>query len=68
MRRRTKDTLSEEEYRMVEVYVDNVLEYAKRRKKEAAWEKIQSDLIESENRMQLEGGIHSEQLRENLGV
>lgn len=68
MRRRTKDTLSEEEYRMVEVYVDNVLEYAKRKKKEAAWEKIQSDLRESENRMQLEGGIRSEQLRENLGV
>lgn len=62
------DTLSEDEYRMVEVYVDNVLEYTKRRKKEAAWEKIQSDLRESENRMQLEGGIHSDQLRENLGV
>lgn len=64
MRRRTNDTLSENEYRMIEVYV----EYAKRRKKEAAWEKIQSDLRESENRMQLEGGIRSGQLREKLGV
>lgn len=27
------DTLSNDEYRMVEVYVDNVLEYSKRRKK-----------------------------------
>lgn len=31
------DTLSKDEYRMVEVYVDNMLEYSKRRKKEAAW-------------------------------
>ena len=62
------DTLSNDEYRMVEVYVDNVLEYSKRRKKEGAWDRIKSDLIESENRMQLEGGISSRRLRENLGV
>lgn len=62
------DTLSKEEYRMVELYVDNVLEYSKRRKKEVAWERIKSDLEESENRMRLEGGISSKQLREKLGV
>ena len=62
------DTLSNDEYRMVEVYVDNVLEYSKRRKKEVAWDRIKSDLIESEKRMQLEGGISSRRLRENLGV
>lgn len=62
------DTLSQDEYRMVEVYVDTVLEYSRRRKKEAAWNKIRSDLEESENRMSLEGGISSRQLRENLGV
>ena len=27
------DTLSQDEYHMVEVYVDNILEYSKRRKK-----------------------------------
>ncbi len=53
---------------MVEVYVDNVLEYSKRRKKEATWNRIKADLRESEKRMQLEGGISSRQLRENLGV
>ena len=62
------DTLPDDEYRMVEVYVDNVLEYSRRRKKDAAWEKIKSDLRESENRMRLEGGIDSKQLREKLGV
>ena len=62
------DTLSNDEYRMVEVYVDNVLEYSKRRKKEVAWDRIKSDLIESEKRMQLEGGISSRRLREHLGV
>lgn len=62
------DTLSSDEYQMVELYVDNVLEYSKRRKKEKAWEKIQSDLKESEKRMEREGGISSEKLRENLGV
>lgn len=62
------DTLSKDEYRMVEVYVDNMLEYSKRRKKEAAWNRIKSDLEESENRMRLEGGVSSRQLRENLGV
>lgn len=62
------DTLSLDEYRMVEVYVDNVLEYSKRRKKEATWNRIRADLRESEKRMQLEGGISSRQLRENLGV
>ena len=62
------DTLSNDEYRMFEVYVDNVLEYSKRRKKEVAWDRIKSDLIESEKRMQLEGGISSRRLRENLGV
>ena len=62
------DTLSNDEYRMVEVYVDNVLEYSKRRKKEVAWDRIKSDLIESEKRMQLEGGISYSRLRENLGV
>lgn len=62
------NTLSNDEYHMVEIYVDNMLEYSKRRKKEVAWNKIRSDLKESENRMQLEGGISSKRLRENLGV
>lgn len=62
------DTLSKDEYHMVEVYVDNVLEYSRRRRKEAAWDKIKSDLEESEKRLNLEGGISSRQLRENLGV
>ena len=62
------DILSSEEYRMVEAYVDKVLEYSKRRKKEAAWDRIKSDLKESEKLMRLEGGIGSKQLRENLGV
>ncbi|MDE6620033.1 MAG: hypothetical protein K2K74_06015 [Lachnospiraceae bacterium] len=53
---------------MVEVYVDNVMEYSRRRKKEAAWDRIKSDLEESEKRMMLGGGINSKQLRENLGV
>lgn len=53
---------------MSKVYVDNVLEYSKRRKKDAAWEQMKADLRESENRMRLEGGISSEQLREKLGV
>lgn len=51
---------------MVEVYVDNVLEYSRRREKEAAWEEIKSDLRESENRMRQEGGISSEQLKKAL--
>ena len=68
------DTLSEDEYfpndayRMVEVYVDNVMEYSRHRKKDAAWQKIKSDLTESEKRMREEGGIRSGQLRKNLGV
>lgn len=62
------DTLTQDEYRMVEIYVDNVVEYSRRRKKETAWEKVKSDLRESEKRMQLEGGINSKQLREKLGV
>lgn len=62
------DTLSSDEFQMVEVYVDNILEYSRRRKKEMAWSKIQSDLKKSEKRMSLEGGISSQQLRENLGV
>lgn len=53
---------------MVELYVDNVLEYSRRRKKETAWKKIKSDLKESEKRMKAEDGISSKQLRENLGV
>lgn len=62
------DTLSSDEFRMVEIYVDNMLEYSKRRKREIAWSKIESDLKESEKRMTLEGGISSQQLRKNLGV
>ncbi len=62
------DTLSNDEYHMVEVYVNNVLEYSKRRKKEVAWERVKADLKESENRMRLEGGFTSKQLRANLGV
>ena len=62
------DTLSKDEYRMVEVYVDTVLEYSMRRKKEAAWNRIKSDLEASEQCMSSEGGISSRQLRENLGV
>lgn len=62
------DTLSNDEYRMVEIYVDNILEYSRRRKKEAAWNRIKSDLEKSENLMRLEGGVDSKQLRENLGV
>ena len=62
------DTLSKDEYRMVEVYVDNILEYSRQRKKETAWDKIRLDLKKSENRMQQEGGVDSKQLREKLGV
>lgn len=62
------DTLSKDEYHMVEIYVDNVVEYSKRRNKRAAWEQVKSDLSESEKRMKLEGGINSKQLREKLGV
>lgn len=62
------DTLSSDEYRMVEVYVDNMMEYSRRRKEAEAWNRIKSDLEESEKRMGLEGGIHSGQLRKNLGV
>ncbi|MCM1266615.1 MAG: hypothetical protein NC302_01810 [Bacteroidales bacterium] len=62
------DTLSTDEYQMVEMYVDNVMEYSKRKKKDAAWQKIRSNLMESEKRMMEEGGIHSGQLRKNLGV
>lgn len=53
---------------MVEIYVDNILEYSKRRKKDMAWEKIESDLKESEKRMSLEGGLSSQQLRDRLEV
>lgn len=62
------DILTNEEFRMVEVYVDNILEYSKQRKKESAWEKIQADLKESEEQMSVEGRITSRQLRKNLGV
>lgn len=62
------DILSKDEYQMVEVYVDNVMKYSRHRKKDVAWQKIKSDLMESEKRMREEGGISSEQLRKNLGV
>lgn len=62
------DTLPMDEFRMVEIYVDNILEYSKRRKKDMAWEKIESDLKESEKRMSLEGGLSSQQLRDRLEV
>ena len=53
---------------MVEIYGDNIVEYSRRRKKEAAWDKVKSDLRESEKRMKLEGAVNSKQLREKLGV
>lgn len=62
------DNLSKDEYHLVEVYVDNVMEYSRRRKKDIAWQKMKSDLTESEKRMREEGGISSGQLRKNLGV
>ncbi len=62
------DTLSNDEYQMVEAYVDNVMEYSRRRKKDAAWQKIKLDLMESEKRMKAEGSVSSRQLRKNLGV
>ncbi len=62
------DTLSNDEYQMAEAYVDNVMEYSRRRKKDAAWQKIKLDLMESEKRMKVEGGVSSRQLRKNLGV
>ena len=33
-----------------------------------AWERVKVDLKESENRMKLEGGLTSKQLRANMGV
>ena len=61
-------TDKKDEYQMVEVYVDSVMEYSRHRKKDAAWQKIKSDLMESEKRMREEGGISSGQLRKKLGV
>ena len=57
------DALSKDEYQMVEIYVDNVSEYSRRRKKETAWEVIKSDLRESEKRMKSEGGIGAGNVR-----
>ena len=62
------DALSNDEYQMIEAYVNNITEYSRRRKKDVAWQKIKSDLEESEKRMKTEGGISSGQLRKNLGV
>lgn len=62
------DNLSKDEYQMVEVYVDNVMEYSRHRKKDAAWQKMKSDLMESEKRMREEGGISSGQLRKYGGT
>lgn len=62
------ETLSIKEYHMVEAYVDYVMEYSRHREKEAAWDRIKSDLEDSESRMRLDGGIPSKQLREDLGV
>lgn len=39
---------------MAEVYVDNVIECSRHRKKAAAWQKIKSDLMESEKHMREE--------------
>ena len=44
---------------MVEEQVDNVMEYSSHKKKDAAWQKIKSDLMESEKRMREEGGIEN---------
>ncbi|MCM1261652.1 MAG: hypothetical protein NC313_02940 [Butyrivibrio sp.] len=50
------------------IYVDNVMEYSRQKRKAAAWQKIRSDLVESEKRMKTGDGINSGQLRKNLGV
>lgn len=62
------ETLSNDEYLMVEAYVDSMIEYSKRRKKEAAWDRVKSDLMHSEERTDKEGGISSSQLRQSLGA
>ncbi len=62
------DTLSNDKYQMVETYVDNVMGYSRHRKKDATWQKIKLDLMESEKRMRAEDGVSSGQLRKNLGM
>ncbi|MCM1048040.1 MAG: hypothetical protein NC433_06420 [Clostridiales bacterium] len=48
------------------MYVDNVMEYSRQKRKDAAWQKVRSDLMKSEKRMRTEGGINSGQLRKKL--
>lgn len=62
------DLLPDDEYRMVERYVDGIADYSNRKRQDFAWKKIKSDLKESERRMQKEGGITSKQLRKDLGL
>jgi hypothetical protein len=62
------DLLPQEEYSLVEEYVERISEYVVKKQQEKAWSSIKEDLNRAEESIKNEGTISYADLRKKLGV
>jgi hypothetical protein len=62
------DLLPQEEYSLVEEYVERISEYVVKKQQEKAWFSIKEDLNRAEESIKNEGTISYADLRKKLGV
>lgn len=62
------EMLPQEEYAMVETYVNRISELVAKKQQETAWAQIKKDLTAAEKSIREEGTISFSEMRKSLGV
>ncbi len=62
------DLLPQEEYSMVEEYVNRVSEFVVKKQQDKAWKSIKNDLKNAEKSMEEYGTVSFDELKGRLGV
>lgn len=62
------EMLPQEEYAMVETYVNRISEFVAKKQQEKAWSQLRRDLVTAEKSIHEEGTISYDDMRKSLGV
>lgn len=62
------EMLPQEEYAMVETYVNRISELVAKKQQEKAWTQMKKDLVVAEKSIREEGTISYNDMRKSLGV
>ncbi len=62
------EMLPQEEYAMVETYVNRISEFVAKKQQEKAWLQMKKDIVAAEKSIHEEGTISYDDMRKSLGV